>query len=213
VKINLTCETCEPEITAYRDGALHPAVARAMEAHLGSCRSCSARLQAYEEIAARLAELPTIEAPAWLEARVLSAVGGRARAKRVFSRGALAAAGALSFALTIGLVSALPGLARQWGLPDPTTWPLVAARGLLDGVVALTKGVALEATLWEPIARRIWTAVQSLGAVWRALWTTLQTQEAQLALVAAVTLSVALYLVLRPSRTREGGVGHACLSL
>ena len=212
MKINLTCETCEPELTAYRDGALHPAVARAMEAHLGSCRSCSARLQAYDEIAVRLAELPTIEAPAWLEARVLSAVAGRARAKRVFSRG-LAAAGALSFALTIGLVSALPGLARQWGLPDPTTWPLVAARSLLDGIVALTKGAALEATLWEPIARRIWTAVQSLGAVPRALWTTLQTQEAQLALVMAVTLGIALYLVLRPSRTREGGVGHACLSL
>jgi anti-sigma factor RsiW len=212
VKTNLTCETCEPELTAYRDRALHPAVARAMEAHLDSCRSCRAKLRAYDEIASRLAELSTIEAPAWLEARVLHAVTGRARARRIVSRG-LAAAGAFSFALTIGLVAALPGLARQWGLPDPTTWPLVAVRAVLDGVVALTKGAALEAAIWEPVARQLFSAVQTLEAVPRALWITLQTTEAQGALLVTVTLGVALYFVLRPSRTREGGVGHACLSL
>lgn len=212
MKTNLTCETCEPELTAYRDGALHPAVARAMEAHLDSCRSCRARLAAYDEIAARLAELPMIEAPAWLEARVLHEVTGRSRVRGILSRG-LAAAGALSFALTIGLVAALPGLARQWGLPDPTTWPLVAARAVLDGIVALTKGAALEATLWEPIARRVFTAVQSLEAVPRAMWITMRTPEAQGSFAVAIALGIALYLMLRPSRTREGGVGHACLSL
>ena len=133
MKTNLTCQTCEPELIAYRDGALHPAVARALEAHLGACRSCRARLQAYDAIAALLAELPMIEAPAWLEARVLGAVTGRTRAKRILSRG-LAAAGALSFALTVGVVAALPALAKQWGLPDPTTWPLVAVRAVLDGI-------------------------------------------------------------------------------
>jgi len=212
VKTNLTCETCEPELTAYRDGMLHPAVARAMEAHLATCDSCRARLHAYDVIAVRLAELPTIEAPAWLEARVLGAVTGRTRAKRIFSRG-LAMAGALCFALSIGLFAALPGLAHQWGLPDPATWPLVAARGVLDGIVALTRGAAVEATFWEPIARRLWSALQTLEAVPRALWITLQTPQAQGALVVAFTLGIALYFVLRPSRTREGGVGHACLSL
>jgi hypothetical protein len=212
VKTNLTCETCEPELTAYRDGALHPAVARALEAHLDSCRSCRARLGAYDEIAARLAELPMIEAPAWLEARVLGEVTGRSRVRGILSRG-LAAAGALSFALTIGLVASLPGLARQWGLPDPTTWPLLAARAVLDGIVALTKGAALEATLWEPIARRVFTAIQSLEAVPRAIWITMHTPEAQGSFAVAIALGIALYLMLRPSRTREGGVGHACLSL
>lgn len=212
MKTNLTCETCEPELTAYKDGALHPAVARAMEVHLDSCPSCRAKLRAYDEIAARLAELSTIQAPAWLEARVLYAVTGRARAKRILSRG-LAAAGALCFALTAGFVAALPGLARQWGLPDPTTWPLVAVRAVLDGIVTLTKGAALEATVWEPIARRLFSAVQTLEAVPRALWITLQTAEAQMALLVTVSLCIGLYLALRPSRTREGGVGHACLSL
>ena len=212
MKTNLSCETCEPELIAYRDGALHPAVARAMEAHLDTCRSCRAKLQAYDAIAVRLAELPAIEAPAWLEARVLSAVTGRTRAKRIFSRG-LAAAGAISFALSVGVVAALPAIAKQWGLPDPTTWPLVAVRAVLDGIVALTKGAALEAAVWEPIARRLVTAIQTLEAVPRALWITLQTPQAQGALVVTITLGVALFFVLRPSRTREGGVGHACLSL
>lgn len=212
MKTNLNCETCEPELIAYRDGALHPAVARAMEAHLDTCRSCRAKLQAYDAIAVRLAELPVIAAPAWLEARVLSAVTGRTRAKRIFSRG-LAAAGAISFALTVGVVAALPAIAKQWGLPDPTTWPLVAVRALLDGIVALTKGAALEAAVWEPIARRLVTAIQTLEAVPRALWITVQTPQAQGALVVTITLGVALFFVLRPSRTREGGVGHACLSL
>ena len=112
MKTNLTCETCEPELTAYRDGMLHPAVARAMEGHLATCGSCRARLRDYDVIAERLAELPLIEAPAWLEARVIGAVTGRTRAKRILSRG-LAVAGALCFALSIGLFTALPGLARR----------------------------------------------------------------------------------------------------
>jgi len=69
------------------------------------------------------------------------------------------------------------------------------------------------ATFWEPIARRLWSALQTLEAVPRALWITLQTPQAQGALAVAFTLGIALYFVLRPSRTREGGVGHACLSL
>jgi hypothetical protein len=68
-------------------------------------------------------------------------------------------------------------------------------------------------TFYEPLARQVWTAVSALGALPRAALVTLRTTEAQLMVAVAITLGVALYLALRPSRTREGGIGHACLSL
>jgi hypothetical protein len=45
------------------------------------------------------------------------------------------------------------------------------------------------------------------------MWITMRTPEAQGSFAVAIALGIALYLMLRPSRTREGGVGHACLSL
>ena len=212
MKTNLTCEACEQELCAYLDGALHPAIARALESHLESCRHCGARLAAYREISLRLAELPEIDAPAWIESRVIHSITGRARARRFWSRG-FAAAAALSFAATVGLVAHLPELARQWGLPDPATWPVLALRGVLGAIVAVTKRLALDITFYEPLARQLWLAISALGSLPRAALLTLRTTEAQATVAVAITLGVALYLALRPSRTREGGVGHACLSL
>jgi len=212
VKTNLTCEACELELCAYLDGALHPAIARALESHLESCRRCGARLAAYKEISLRLAELPEIDAPAWIESRVLDSITGRARARRFWSRG-LAAAAALSFAATVGLVAHLPDLARQWGLPEPATWPVLALRTILDGIVSVAKRLALDVTFYEPLVRQVWLAISTLGALPRAALLTLRTTEAQATVAVAITLGIALYLVLRPSRTREGGIGHACLSL
>ena len=212
MKTNLTCEACELELCAYLDGALHPAIARALESHLESCRRCGARLAAYKEISLRLAELPEIDAPAWIESRVLDSITGRARARRFWSRG-LAAAAALSFAATVGLVAHLPDLARQWGLPEPATWPVLALRTILDGIVSVAKRLALDVTFYEPLVRQVWLAISTLGALPRAALLTLRTTEAQATVAVAITLGIALYLVLRPSRTREGGIGHACLSL
>ena len=212
MKTNLTCEACELELCAYLDGALHPAIARALESHLESCRRCGARLAAYKEISLRLAELPEIDAPAWIESRVLDSITGRARARRFWSRG-LAAAAALSFAATVGLVAHLPDLARQWGLPEPATWPVLALRTILHGIVSVAKRLALDVTFYEPLVRQVWLAISTLGALPRAALLTLRTTEAQATVAVAITLGIALYLVLRPSRTREGGIGHACLSL
>lgn len=212
MKTNLTCEACEQELCAYADGELHAAVARALDSHLADCGPCRLKLSAYREISARLAELPEIVAPAWLERRVLWAVGGKARARRLWSRG-LAAAAALSFAGTIGLLAHLPQWARQWGLPDPMSWPVIALRGLLDGIVAIVKRLAFDVTFYEPIARQLWLAIRALETLPRVAVLTLRTTEVQTTLGIAITLGVALYLALRPSRTHEGGVGHACLSL
>lgn len=212
MKTQLNCQACEPELCAYVDGALHPAVARVLEAHVASCPSCRGKLDAYRAIAGRLAELPELPAPAWLEARVIGAMTRPARLKRALS-GGLATAAALSFALTVGLIAFLPRLAREWGLPDPATWPVHIARGSLDSVVRLVRHLSLEVTFWEPIGRSIWSAVLALGTLPRVAWLALQTGEAQAAVLVALTVGVALYLVLRPSRTQEGGVGHACLSL
>ena len=73
MKTNLTCEACERELCAYLDGALHTAVARALESHVETCARCRVRLADYRAISAGLAELPEIVAPAWLESRVLAA--------------------------------------------------------------------------------------------------------------------------------------------
>lgn len=211
MKTNLTCEACERELCAYLDGALHAAVARALESHLETCARCRARLAEYREISAGLARIPEIEAPVWLERRVLGAVG-RARRGRVWSRG-LAAAGALSFALGVGLVAYAPRIARALQLPEPATWPWLAIQALLNGIVSLAKRLAVDVTFYEPIARQVWLAVSALGTLPRAALITMRTTEAQVVVAVALTVGVALYFTLRPSRTHEGGVGHACLSL
>jgi hypothetical protein len=212
VKTNLTCGTCELELCAYLDGALHPAIARALESHVESCARCGARLEAYREISSRLAELPEIAAPAWIEKRVLDSITGRARARRFWSRG-FAAAAALSFAATVGLIAHLPALARQWGLPDPATWPVVGLRTALDGVISVAKRLAGDAAFYEPLARKPLVAVSALETLPRVALLALRTPEAQFMVVVTISLGVALFLALRPSRTREGGIGHACLSL
>ena len=212
MKTNLTCGTCELELCAYLDGALHPAIARALESHVESCARCGARLEAYREISSRLAELPEIAAPAWIEKRVLDSITGRARARRFWSRG-FAAAAALSFAATVGLIAHLPALARQWGLPDPATWPVVGLRTALDGVISVAKRLAGDAAFYEPLARKPLVAVSALETLPRVALLALRTPEAQFMVAVTISLGVALFLALRPSRTREGGIGHACLSL
>lgn len=212
MKINLTCETCERELSAYVDGALLTADARAVESHLDACVGCRRRLADYRAIAAALAELPEIHAPAWLESRVLEGVAGRAKRDRVWS-GGLALAGALSFAFGIGLIANAPRLARALHLPDPATWPWLACQALINAVVSVTKRLAVDVTFYEPIAKQLLLAVSALGALPKAALLTMRTTEAQAVVAVALTLGVALYFTLRPSRTHEGGVGHACLSL
>ena len=212
MKSNLSCRECGPELTAYLDGELHPAVALALEQHLGACASCRASLEAYRDIAAGLARLPELAAPAWLDERVIGAVTGRTRGRRIVSRG-LAIAAAASFAIAVGLVASLPGLARVLGLPDPSTWPVLGLRGIVGATVLFTKNLAAQIAQWEPLARVLWSAVRALEAIPRAVWITLRTPEAQIAVLVAVTMGIAFFFVLRPSRTHEGGVGHVCLML
>jgi hypothetical protein len=212
VRTNLTCEACERELSAYLDGALHPAVAGALESHLNACHRCGLKLGAYRAIAERLAELPEISAPAWLESRVIGAVSARPKLKRLWS-GGLAAAAALSFAGTIGLIAWLPRLARSLSLPDPTLWPVAALQGSLNGIIALAKRLAIDLTFYEPIARQIWGSIRALEALPRAAFLILRTPEGGGAVAIALTLGVALFFALRPSRTHQGGIGHACLSL
>lgn len=212
MKTNLTCEACERELSAFLDGMLHPAVARALESHVEACSGCRAKLAAYRSIAAAIAGLPEIEAPAWLEARVLRAVPGKARARMVWRRG-LAGAGALSFAASVGFLAVLPRIAKGFGLPDPLTWPVLAIRTVVDGVVSISKRLALDVIFWEPIARRVWASLQALESLPRAALLSLQTPEVQLTGVVLVSLGIAIFLALKPSRTHEGGVGHVCITL
>lgn len=212
MKTNLTCADCERELSAYLDGALTAAVARVLETHVAACPRCDARLTDYREIARRLAELPEIAAPLWLERSVVRGATVKERARRLWHRG-IAAAAALSFAATAGIIAVLPKLARQWGLPDPGTWPFAVLSAALEGIASLSKRLALDATFYAPFAKQVWLALQALESVPRAALLSLRTTEAQAVGVLLLTLGGAIYFALRPSRTHEGGIGHACLSL
>ena len=212
MKANLTCETCELELTAYADGVLHAAVARVMEQHLEGCARCRATLAFHRAIAHRVATLPGIEVPAGLEDRVLRAVAGPARARARLARfgaGALA----LSFAGTVGGMVFWPRIAKEWGLPDPASAFARALDSGVEGMIAIPKRIALDLTFYEPMARQFLGSMEALGTIPRAVFLSLRSPEAQATGLVLLTLGVALYLLLRPSRRQEGGIGHACLAL
>ncbi|HEU4333590.1 MAG TPA: zf-HC2 domain-containing protein [Candidatus Eisenbacteria bacterium] len=212
MKENLTCETCERELLAYADGVLHPAVARVMEQHLDGCGRCRASLAWHRLISERVAALPGIPVPAGLEERVLRAVAGPARAKARWRRlgaGALA----LSFAGTIGGIAFWPRLAKLWGLPDPASALAGGLDSMVEGLIAIPKRIAVDVAFYEPIARQVVRSMDGLAALPRAVLVSLRSPEAQAAGLMLLTLGVALYLLLRPSRRKEGGMGHACLAL
>jgi len=211
VKINLTCADCRDELSALLDGAIHPAVAKAIQGHVDACPDCSARLEAYRRIAASARRLPSIEAPAWLEERVLRAVTRPERVRQLWRRtGALALAA--SFAIMAGLLAIYPKLAAQFGLPMPGTALSHGLSGLVGLLVSVPKQIAAEIAFYSPLARQVWGALHTLGALPRAALVVLQSPEAQISGVFLLTLGVAIYWVLRPSRN-ERGIGHACLAL
>ena len=212
MKTNLTCAACRSELTALVDGEIHPAVARAILSHVESCAGCRARLLAHRRIAEHARRLPSIEAPAWLEERVVRAVTRPARVRVLAWRWATGAIAA-SFALTIGLIATYPRLAAHFGLPGAGTafsrW-LTAA---VDFIVALPKQAAAEVTFYGPFARQVWLAFHALAPIPRAALVVLQSADVQIAGAFLLTLGVAIYWILRPSRSHERGIGHACLAL
>ncbi|MEK7315741.1 MAG: hypothetical protein AAB011_06140, partial [Candidatus Eisenbacteria bacterium] len=83
----------------------------------------------------------------------------------------------------------------------------------VEGMIAIPKRIALDVTFYEPIVRQVWLSMEALAAIPRALFVSLRSPEAQATGLVLLTLGVALYLLLRPSRRQEGGIGHACLAL
>lgn len=213
MKENLSCEACEQELVAFLDGALTKAVGLVIERHVGSCSRCAATLADYRELAAGFRRLPLLAPPAGLEDRVMAAVVGRRRILTAGWQRFGAALGAVSFALTVGLLASLPKLARVAGLPDPFIWLVSIMNALFSSLASITKWVAKELALYDPIARQLWLAVQSLRSIPRVALVSLRTPEAQVAGAILITLGLALYLMLRRSRSHEGSVGHVCLSL
>lgn len=212
MKTNLTCDSCQRELTAYVDGELHAAVARVMEDHLSSCARCRFALAQHRAIAAHVRGLPEIPVPAWLESRVIRAVMRPAGIRLLWTRvGAVAAAA--SFAVSVGLFAFWPRLWNQLGLPDPVALLASGMGGAIEFLVAAPKRLAMDVAFYEPIARQVWLALASLSAIPRAMLVVLRTPEAQVTGAVLLTLGVAFYLILRPSRSDERGIGHACLAL
>ena len=212
MKTNLTCDACRIELAAYVDGELHPAVARVIDDHTASCASCRELLAQHQAIAASARRLPSIEAPAWLADRVLARMTRPARIRALWTR-VSAGAAAASFALTVGAIAFWPRLSELLGLPKTASWLAPGLDGILDLVVSVPKRLAMDVAFYEPILRQVWLAISSLSSIPRAALLVLRTPEAQVTGVALLTLGVAFYLILRPSRSHERGIGHACLSL
>ncbi|HMI30886.1 MAG TPA: zf-HC2 domain-containing protein [Candidatus Limnocylindrales bacterium] len=213
MKENLSCDACERELIALIDGTLTPSVSNVVESHAESCERCGTSLAVHRALALRLRGMPLMRAPASLEDRVVREVMG--------ARGFLvagwqrfgAAVGALSFVLTVALLANLTRIADALRIPDPFVWVVSAIDNSISALTAASKWLGNEIAFYEPLARQLWLAMQALKTLPRAAIVSLRTPEVQVAGAIFITLGLALYILLRPSRRHEGSVGHVCLSL
>lgn len=109
----MRCEQVRVLLNDYLEGALRPAIAEAVQAHLRVCPACQREWQFQRGIWRSLARMPAPEAPADLHARIMTYVRGHQRARAQSQRwlvwrwvGAAAAAAAL---FLLGFFSARPG--------------------------------------------------------------------------------------------------------
>ena len=213
MKENLSCEACERELVALIDGTLTPSVARVIEGHAATCASCGDALRDFRLQSLRLRRLALVAAPASLENRVMREVlGVRGFLPARWQRFG-AALGAVSFALTVGIIANLSRIAGALGLPDPYVWIVSAIDASITGMTSASKWLANEIAFYVPLMNQIWIALQALKTIPRAVIVSLKTPEVQVAGAILITLGLALYIMLRPSRRNEGSVGHVCLSL
>jgi anti-sigma factor RsiW len=212
VKSNLNCDDCRAELVAYLDGALTAAVARVIEQHVEGCPDCRADLEVHRALSARLGEVAELPPPRWLEGRVVRrALGPRYYWTGWRRVGALAAS--LSFAGSVGLLLSLPRLLHLGPVAGAAQWLTSALGQVLSSVAAAPKRIAVDVTFYQPIAHQVWSSLQALGTLPRVALVLLRQPEIQSALAIALFLGLAIYFVLRPSRSQERGVGHACFSL
>ena len=119
----------------------------------------------------------------------------------------------MSFALTVGILFNLSRIARALGVPDPYVWVVSAVDASITGMISASKWLGNEIAFYVPLANQVWLALQALKTIPRAVLVSLKTPEVQVAGAILITLGLALYIMLRPSRRNEGSVGHVCLSL
>ncbi len=213
MKENLSCEACQRELLALIDGTLTPSVAKVIEGHAASCASCGAVLEDFRRQTLRLRDMALIAAPPFLEDRVIrEMLGARGFLAAGWQRFG-AALGAVSFALTVVIVANLNRIADALGIPDTYVWTLSALDRSISAATLGSKWIAGEIAFYAPLARRLLLAPQALKSIPRAAIVLLRTPEAQVAGAILITLGLALYILLRPSRRHEGSVGHVCLSL
>jgi|GEM_PF-2649821 len=213
MKENLNCEGCERELVALIEGTLTPSVARVIQGHVESCTSCGAALEDFRRQTLLLRRMALLPAPAHLEDRVMRELLKTRRFVIAGWRRVGAATGAVSFALTVVLLANLTRLAKALGLPDPYVWIVSAVDHSLAVVSMTFKWLAGEIAFYVPLGRQLWLATQALRTIPRAAIVMLRTPEVQVAAALLITLGLALYIMLRPSRRHEGSVGHVCLSL
>jgi hypothetical protein len=147
--MSAACEHIRPDLGAYALGALDPAEAAAVEAHLAACPDCAAELARLQPLPAMIARAEGLEIPpppVALEERILDSVAAsrprRARRRRLFPSArirTIAVAALAGAALGVGATMLATGVADDDGGGAPSGYDLV-----LDGSGGITARAAFE---------------------------------------------------------------------
>lgn len=153
------------EIDLLLEGAVEPDAAARMEGHLAVCTACDALRKERKAFLEAISDLPDLEVPPDLAARIVARVFPR---KRRLSRilvvlagaPALLVLGALTYVLATGvnLAGLLLGAGKaSWG----------AARDFSLAIVKLTKLAVLAFTLLARFTGDLWEGMAQLGSMIR----------------------------------------------
>ncbi len=122
------------QLSAYIDGALGPAAARRLEAHLGECEGCRTELEQIRSTVAALRELPEAQAPrSFALSPERAAVRGPAVPAAPLAFGARLAAAGVAVALAAVLVVDLGDLGGDGATEEVSAPQMTAEREADEG--------------------------------------------------------------------------------
>lgn len=132
-------------LSAYIDGALDPADAGRLEAHLGECERCRTELEQLRSTVAALRELPEAQAPrSFALSPERAAVRRPASSAASLAFGARTAAAGIAVALAAVLVVDLGDLGGDGGTEKVSAPRIAADREASEGDLEATGGAAPE---------------------------------------------------------------------
>jgi len=141
----MRCEQVRVLLNDYLEGALSPAIAESLRAHLSACAACRREWQLQQGIWRSLERMPVPDAPADLHARIMTHVRLHQRAQMQSQRGLIwrwvGAAAAAAALFLLGFFSARPGGVLAGFAPFP---PKNKAADIVASPSPVPAGIRLE---------------------------------------------------------------------